>query len=81
VRAVLKFLGPLRGRNPTSLPLMLMLGHCHLLNTQYSEALGEYFHAYRRAARAAAATAAVHGCACTRQRGPHSRAASARVPS
>lgn len=34
VRAALKFLGPLRARHPGCLPLMLMLGHCHLLNAQ-----------------------------------------------
>ncbi|KAI7842713.1 hypothetical protein COHA_003644 [Chlorella ohadii] len=47
VRAAAKFLAPLRQRHPTCLPLMLMVGHCHLLNTSYAEALGEYFHAYR----------------------------------
>ncbi|EFN59685.1 hypothetical protein CHLNCDRAFT_133218 [Chlorella variabilis] len=47
VRAAVKFLSPMRQRHPTCLPLMLMLGHCHLLNTQYAEALCEYFHAYR----------------------------------
>ncbi|PRW60262.1 general transcription factor 3C polypeptide 3 isoform X1 [Chlorella sorokiniana] len=47
VRAAAKFLGPLRQRHPTCLPLMLMVGHCHLLNTSYAEALSEYFHAYR----------------------------------
>ncbi|KAL4427748.1 hypothetical protein ABPG75_001837 [Micractinium tetrahymenae] len=47
VRQAQKMLAPLRQRQPTCLPLMLLLGHCHLLNTQYSEALGEYFHAYR----------------------------------
>ena len=47
VRAAHKFLAPLRQRHPTCLPLMLMLGHCHLLSAQYPEALCEYFHAYR----------------------------------
>lgn len=47
MRAALKFLAPQRQRHPSCLPLMLLLGHCHLLNTQYAEALGEYFHAYR----------------------------------
>lgn len=71
VRAALKFLTPLRGRHPTSLPLMLMLGHCHLLNLQYAEALGQYFHAYRRAAAARAAAQAQScaappaACCCT----------------
>ena len=47
MRPALKLLSPLRQRHPACLPLMLLLGHCHLLTTQYSEALGEYFHAYR----------------------------------
>lgn len=47
MRAAAKFLAPLRQRHPTCLPLMLMVGHCHLLNTSYPEALSEYFHAYR----------------------------------
>lgn len=47
MRQAQKMLAPLRQRQPTCLPLMLLLGHCHLLNTQYAEALGEYFHAYR----------------------------------
>lgn len=47
VRAALKLLSPLRTRHSSCLDLMLWLGHCHMLNTQYGEALGEYFHAYR----------------------------------
>ncbi|PSC75147.1 general transcription factor 3C polypeptide 3 isoform X1 [Micractinium conductrix] len=47
VRAAQRMLQPLRSRHPACLPLMLLMGHCHLLNTQYSEALAEYFHAYR----------------------------------
>lgn len=47
VRQALKYLQPMRSKHPGSLPLMLLLGHCHLLNTQYSEALGEYLQAWR----------------------------------
>ena len=46
-RAALKFLQPLRARHPVSLPLMLVLGHCHLANGQVPQALSEYMHAYR----------------------------------
>ncbi|GAB4822338.1 hypothetical protein N2152v2_009384 [Parachlorella kessleri] len=47
IKQSLKHLQPLRGRHPASLPLMLLLGHCQMLNSQYGEALGEYFHAWR----------------------------------
>ena len=47
MRAAAKMLHPRRQRHPDKVPLMLMLGHCHLLNTQYGDALSEYFHAYR----------------------------------
>ena len=47
IRQAVKHLQPLRTKHPASLPLMLMLGHCHLLSTQYAEALSEYFHAWR----------------------------------
>ena len=46
-RQTIKFLAPLRARNPASLPLALMLGHAHLQAGAYASALGEYFQAYR----------------------------------
>ena len=46
-RQTIKFLAPLRARNPMSLPLALMLGHAHLQAGAYASALSEYFQAYR----------------------------------
>jgi general transcription factor 3C polypeptide 3 (transcription factor C subunit 4) len=46
-RQTIKFLAPLRTRNPTSIPLALMLGHAHLQAGGYASALSEYFQAYR----------------------------------
>jgi general transcription factor 3C polypeptide 3 (transcription factor C subunit 4) len=46
-RQTIKFLAPLRAKNPTSLPLALMLGHAHLQSGAYASALSEYFQAYR----------------------------------
>jgi tetratricopeptide (TPR) repeat protein len=46
-RQTIKFLTPLRAKNPTSLPLALMLGHAHLQAGAYASALSEYFQAYR----------------------------------
>ena len=47
LRPAASFLLKLRAKNPDSLPLMLALGHCSLLNQSYGVALGEYFQAYR----------------------------------
>lgn len=47
-RTALRFLIPQRHRNPTSLPLALLTGHCHMALGAWSEALSEYLHAYRR---------------------------------
>ncbi|KAA6423612.1 MAG: hypothetical protein FRX49_06672 [Trebouxia sp. A1-2] len=46
IRHTAKFILPLRAKNPSSLPLMLLAGHC-LSQTTQSQALGEYFHAFR----------------------------------
>ncbi|DBA78961.1 TPA: hypothetical protein ACH3X1_008835 [Trebouxia sp. C0004] len=46
IRHTAKFILPLRAKNPCSLPLMLLAGHC-LSQTTHSQALGEYFHAFR----------------------------------
>ncbi|DBB12946.1 TPA: hypothetical protein ACH3X3_005694 [Trebouxia sp. C0006] len=46
IRHTAKFILPLRAKNPSSLPLMLLAGHC-LSQTSQSQALGEFFHAFR----------------------------------
>ena len=46
-RQAIKFLGPLRSRNPGSLPLALMVGNAHLQTGAYAAALGDYSQAYR----------------------------------
>ncbi|KAK9830261.1 hypothetical protein WJX72_010654 [[Myrmecia] bisecta] len=51
VRQNIKFLMPLRQKHPTSVPLMLLVAHCHAVQGAYSTALGELFHAYRLAPR------------------------------
>ena len=47
-RQAAKYLAPLRNKHPAAAGC-LALGHCHLLNWQYADALGEYFHALRAA--------------------------------
>lgn len=46
-RQTVKFIAPLRQKNPASLPLALMSGHAHLQNGAYGAALSEFFQAYR----------------------------------
>ncbi|KAL3150393.1 hypothetical protein ABBQ32_000232 [Trebouxia sp. C0010 RCD-2024] len=41
-----KFLLPMRAKHPSSLPLMLLAAHS-LSQTSHTQALGEFFHAYR----------------------------------
>lgn len=43
VRQWPKFLAPLRAKHPTSVPLMMLLGHASAINREPRAALVEYF--------------------------------------
>jgi len=49
LKAVARFVGPMRAKHYSSLPLMMASGHCSMLQGRYSEALSEYLHAYKSA--------------------------------
>ena len=48
-RQTIKFLIHFRVKNPDSVPLLLALGHVHMVSRQYGAALGEYLRAYYQA--------------------------------